>query len=135
MSTINDSGKELFDQLIGIIQQQQALINDIATKIEQIESIGGGGTASINDYESGVVYKRNTLVVDTTTETVYRVLSEYTSVTVQQDCANKFLKLVGFESQFIPFSHDPTDDEIQTLPDDAVVVVYNPTDNPYIPSE
>lgn len=134
MSTINDSGKELFDQLIGIIQQQQALINDIATKIEQIESIGGG-SASINDYESGIVYKRNTLVVDTATETVYRVLSEYTSVTVQQDCANKFLKLVGFESQFIPFSHDPTDDEIQTLPDDAVVVVYNPTDNPYIPSE
>ena len=87
-------GRE-FDRLLTVIQRQQQLINSIATKLEKLESIGGGGSASIEDYKEGTTYKRNVLVVDTNTETVYRVLEEYTSVTVEDDCSNGYLKLVS----------------------------------------
>lgn len=126
----------IFEQLIQVIQAQQQKINAIATALENITSIGGGGgggTASIEDYESGKLYKRNMLIVDPNTETVYRALTEYTSVTVQTDIENGNLKLVGYESQVVTFSHDPTQNEIDNLPDDVLVAVYSPTDTPYEP--
>ena len=126
----------IFQRLVTAIEEQQAIINRLATKIEQIEHIGGGGgggSASIEDYESGKQYTRNMLIVDPNTETVYRALTEYTSVTVQDDVANGYLKLVGYESQVITFSHDPSQTEINNLPDDALVAVYSPTDTPYQP--
>ena len=126
----------VFEQLIQVIQAQQQKINAIATALENITSIGGGGgggTASIEDYESGKLYKRNMLIVDPNTETVYRALTEYTSVTVQTDIENGYLKLVGYESQVVTFSHDPTQTEIDNLPDDVLVAVYSPTDTPYEP--
>lgn len=127
----------VFEQLIQVIQAQQQKINAIATALENITSIGGGGggggTASIEDYESGKLYKRNMLIVDPNTETVYRALTEYTSVTVQTDIENGNLKLVGYESQVVTFSHDPTQNEIDNLPDDVLVAVYSPTDTPYEP--
>lgn len=128
-------GRE-FDRLIKVIAQQQKLINSITSKLEKIESIGGGGgSASIEDYQSNKTYKRNVLVVDTGTETVYRVLQEYTSVTVEEDCGNGYLKLVGFESQIVNFAHNPTQAEINTIPDDSLVTVYSSLDTPYIPDE
>lgn len=131
-------GKE-FERLNAVIKEQQKLIKLIADKLEQIESIGGGGggggSASIEDYQSNMNYKRNVLVVDTETETVYRVLDEYVSVTVEDDCAQGFLKLVGFESQIVNIGHNPTQAEINNIPDDALVTVYSSTDAPYIPSE
>ena len=123
----------IFTQLMNVINQQQQLITSIAAKIQQIESIGGGGSASINDFVSGVVYKRNTLVVDTATETVYRVISEYTSTNVDADIASGKLKLVGFESQIVTLNHNPTQTEIDNLPDDSLVAVYSTTDVPYVP--
>ena len=126
----------VFEQLIQVIQAQQQKINAIATALENITSIGGGGgggTASIEDYESGKLYKRNMLIVDPNTETVYRALTEYTSVTVNDDIENGNLKLVGYESQVITFSHDPSQSEIDNLPNDALVAVYSPTDTPYQP--
>ena len=126
----------MFQDLVNVIVQQQALITQIAEHLSQIESIGGGGggTASIEDYASGQLYKRNMLVVDTSTETVYRVLpSEYTSVSVEDDTDNGYLKLVGFESQIVTFNHKPTQDEINALPDDVVVAVYSSNDSPYQP--
>jgi len=129
--------ENIFMRLNEVISQQQELIHSISEKVQQIESIGGGGSgnASIGDYESGVVYKRNTLVVDTETETVYRVIEEYTSDTVKNDCANGKLKLVGFESQVVSIPHNPTQKEIDQLPDDSVVVVYSTADAPYLPDE
>lgn len=126
---------DLFKRLVDAIKEQKDITARLASKIEQIESIGGGGggTASIEDYEAGKLYKRNMLVVDPNTETVYRALTEYVSVSVETDVANGYLKLVGYESQVITFSHEPTSQEISTLPDDALVAVYSPGDTPYTP--
>jgi len=126
---------QIFERLVSAIETQQQIIKRLADKIDLIESIGGGGggSASIEDYESGKDYTRNMLIVDPNTETVYRVLSEYTSETVEDDIANGYLKLVGYESQVITFSHQPSQTEIETLPDDALVAVYSPTDTPYSP--
>ena len=72
---------QIFQTLVSVIAEQQTIINAIASKVEKIESIGGGGggSASIEDYVSGKLYTRNMLIVDPNTETVYRVLKEYTS--------------------------------------------------------
>ena len=121
----------IFTRMLTIINQQQALINSISSKISQINSIGGA--ASINDFATGITYKRNVLIVDTETETVYRVLENYTSTNVTDDIANGNLKLVGYESQLVTFNHTPTQTEISTLHDDTLVAVYSTTDTPYVP--
>ena len=125
-----------FQDLYEVIEQHQLLLASIAAKLNAIENLGGGGggSASIEDYESNQDYKRNMLLVDTETETVYRVIPEsYTSITVETDCANGNLKLVGFESQIVAFDHEPTQAEINVIPDDSFVTIYNPTDTPYSP--
>lgn len=126
---------DIFERLIQIIADQEKTIKSIADKLEQIESIGSGsGNASIADYESGVKYTRNTLLVDTNTETVYRVIPQsYVSITVEDDKTNGNLKLVGFESQIVTFDHNPSQSEINTLPDDSLVAVYSRSDTPYLP--
>ena len=125
----------IFQKLLAIVRAQNALLKNIAAKLEQLEIGGGGsGNASITDFETGKTYKRNTLVVDPATETVYRVLpSQYLSTTVEDDKEHGYLKLVGFESDIVTFDHNPSQGEIEALPDDSVVVVYSPTDVPYIP--
>lgn len=130
---------EIFQTLFNIIHEQQVLITSIAEKLTQLEwsggggGGGGGGSAIVTDYQSDQRYKRNTLVVDTATETLYRVINEYTSITVQQDCMNGNLKLVGFESQVITFDHNPTQSEINVLPEDSLVAIYSAADTPYQP--
>ncbi len=124
----------IFDKLINVIQNQQTIIESISQKLKKIESIGGGGSASIEDYATGKKYARNTLLVDTATETVYRVLGEYTSIDIKTDASNGNLKLVGFESQVVSMDHDPTQAEINALPDGSFVAVYSATDAPYVPS-
>lgn len=123
----------IFQTLFDIIHQQQELITSIANKLKQFDGMGGGGSATIADYQSDTHYKRNTLVVDTSTETVYRVINEYTSITVDQDCMNGNLKLVGFESQVVTFDHNPTQSEINILPEDSLVAIYSAADTPYQP--
>jgi hypothetical protein len=130
--------EEIFARLNTAVKEQQQIIESLANKIEQIESIGGGGgSASIEDYVAGKEYKRNVLVVDTNTETVYRVVTEpggtYTSVSIEEDRRNGYLKLVGFESQIVTFNHLPNQDEIDTLPEDTLVAIYSSTDDPYPP--
>lgn len=124
----------VFQNLVDTIQEQQRLIASIANKLDQITSIGGG-SASIEDYESGKIYKRNTMLVDPNTETVYRVLREYTSVSMEADLAldPPVLKIVGAESQVVTFPHNPSQAEIDNLPDDTLVAVYSSTDVPYVP--
>jgi len=128
----------VFEKIFKAIRAQAILIKNIADKLQELEigqgGGGGGGNATISDYESGKLYTRNTLVVDPATETVYRVLpQQYTSVTVVDDKHDGYLKLVGFESEIVTFDHNPSQAEIDALPDDSVVVVYSPTDVPYIP--
>lgn len=128
----------IFERLEKTILKQEAIIKSLTEKLEHLEiskGKGGGGSASIEDYVSGKNYVRNVLVVDTDTETVYRVLSEYISDTVERDCANGHLKLVGFESQVVTLGHMPTQKEIDALPDNALVAIYSTTDTPYKPEE
>lgn len=111
------------------------IVKTLADDIVQLESIGGGGSASIEDYESNKTYKRNTLLVDTNTETVYRVCceTEYTSVTVDDDRRAGNLKLVGFESAIVTLDHSPTQAEIDALPQDTLVAIYSSSTSPYQP--
>ena len=124
----------IFEGLINVIKEQQNLIQSIAENVEKLDGLGGGGSASIEDYVSGKKYTRNMLVVDKNTETVYRVIpDEYISTDVESDASNNYLKLVGFESQIVAFSHEPTQKEIDALPDDVLVTIYSPADTPYTP--
>lgn len=131
-------GDSVFEQLESIIKTQSELIQSISEKLQQIESIGGGGSgggnATISDYESNKDYERNTLVVDVNTETVYRVLKAYKSKTVEQDCIDGNLKLVGFESQIVTFNGNPTQSQINVLPEDTLVAIYSAADTPYQPN-
>lgn len=124
---------QAFDRLINIIHKQQQLINSIANKLEEIQSMGGGGSASIEDYVPEKKYKRNVLLVDTNTETVYRVIDEYVSVDIETDHSEGHLKLVGYESQIVSFNHPPTQAEIDALPEDVLVAIHSTTDDPYTP--
>lgn len=128
--------RTIFDQLTDLIHEQAAVIETLKNKLAQVDigaGGGGSGNASIEDYESGKLYQRNVLVVDPETETVYRVLHEYESVTVEIDRAGRHLKLVGYESQFVTFNHEPSQAEIDTLPEDVLVATYSTTDDPYTP--
>jgi len=127
---------QLFQDLYDAISKQQLLLASIADRLNRIESLGGGGngTASIEDYQSNQHYTRNMLLVDTDTETVYRVVTlEYTSKTVEEDCQDGNLKLVGFESQIVAFNGNPTQSQINVLPDDTLVAIYSAADAPYVP--
>jgi hypothetical protein len=126
--------EQTFQDLLEVVYRQQALLQEIAANLPKIQIGGGGGTASIEDYQSGKLYKRNMLIVDTNTETVYRVLvPEYTSDTVENDKAAGKIKIVGFESAIQTFSHNPTQADINALPDDTLVAVYSSNDTPYTP--
>ena len=134
------SESTIFDNLVRVIEEQQALIKSISEKLQKLElnnnSNNTGGstqTATLVDYTSNTEYTRNMLVVDTDTETVYRVLTKYTSVDVDTDCRNGNLKLVGFESQVVTLDHNPTQSEIESIPEDALVAIYSSTDTPYAP--
>lgn len=129
------SQDKIFQDLLEQFQRQQQLLESIAEKIQEMDGIGGGGSATILDYESGKYYKRNTLLVDTDTEIVYRAITGYTSDTVANDCANGNLKLVGFESQVVTFDHNPTQQEVNVVPDDTLVAIYSRTDTPYNPMQ
>lgn len=124
---------DIFERLSTIISEQRELIVTLNAKLQELELGGGSGNASIADYESGKRYTRNALLVDTSTETVYRAIREYTSITVETDCANGNLKLVGFESQIVAFNGDPTQAQLNVIPDDTLVAIYAASDTPYVP--
>lgn len=125
-----------FQTLTAILGEHETLLTQIANKLEQLEiGGGGGGNATVADYLPNTTYKRNTLLVDRDTETMYRVIpDEYTSVSLTFDKEHGDLKLVGYESQFVTFNHQPTQAEIDTLPEDTLVAIYSPQDDPYSPA-
>ena len=79
------SEQTIFAKLESVIKDQEKLIKSLTEKLEQLQIGigGGGGSASIEDFTTNTKYKRNVLVVDTDTETVYRVIADYTSTSVQ----------------------------------------------------
>jgi hypothetical protein len=124
-----------FQMLTAILGEHERLLTQIANKLEQLEIGGGGGNATVADYLPNTTYKRNTLLVDPDTETMYRVIpDQYTSVSLAFDKEHGDLKLVGYESQFVTFNHQPTQAEIDTLPEDTLVAIYSRQDDPYSPA-
>ena len=179
MSTIDRDWEQMCENLQTVVNRQAQIIQSISEKILLITpgGGGGGGNATFVDYKSGENYHRNNVVVDTETETCYRVLIDYISDTVEHDCQFSYvmihteptnwdptqyyyydelndqyvagsegdpwqddfwykytpkLKLLAGEGQVIGMSHSPTSEEIQNMPDDAIVAVYSTTDPPYI---
>jgi hypothetical protein len=122
---------EIITRLINAVTANSNKLKEIADKLEQLEiGAGGGGSASIEEYAEGKKYNRNTLVVYN--ETVYRVLpTEYTSVDFDTDYRAGQLKLVGFESGIVTYGQEPTQEQVDALPEDTLVAIYNSTDDPY----
>lgn len=133
MATIS----EIFTNLKNAIIANSNKLDAIATKLKQLELGGGGGTgnASIEDYQENKAYTRNTLLVYN--ETVYRVLTDYVSRTFDLDYhgdgtpGSVKLKLVGFESGIVTYGDVPTQEEVNALPEDTLVAIYNSADDPY----
>ena len=121
---------EIITRLIDAVTANSNKLKEIADKLDQLEIGAGGGSASIEEYAEGKKYNRNTLVVNN--ETVYRVLpTEYTSVDFDTDYRAGQLKLVGFESGIVTYGQEPTQEQVDALPEDTLVAIYNSTDDPY----
>lgn len=127
---------KIFTDLSEQIQSNTAALARITSKLEQLKLGGGGsGNASIEDYQENKYYERNTLLVYN--ETVYRVLAAYTSVNFDTDYhgdgtpGSVKLKLVGFESGIVTYGDVPTQEEVNALPEDTLVAIYNSADDPY----
>ena len=121
---------EIITRLINAVTANSNKLKEIADKLDQLEIGAGGGSASIEEYAEGKKYNRNTLVVYN--ETVYRVLpTEYTSVDFDTDYKAGQLKLVGYESGIVTYGQDPTQAQVDALPEDTLVAIYNSTDDPY----
>jgi hypothetical protein len=117
-----------------LIQSIQNTINALDTRVTNLENRMNNlsGFNVIEDYVSGKTYNRNDMVIDPDTEIVYRVLNQYTSANLSTDLSNGQLKIVGFDSpQIVTFDHNPTQSEIDVLPNDALVVVYSSNDAAY----
>ena len=135
----DEPGKALFDALIQLIQQQQTLMAQIAAKVSQIPPGGGGGGGGTGNgfelYEPNKIYRKYQAIIDPVTSTAYTVTpvygDQYVSTNIAQDCANGNLKLLGFDSQIVVFDHPPTQAEINSLPENALVVEFDPDDVPY----
>ena len=128
--------EQVFNDLVDIIHSQREIIHELTEYLLQIESIGGGGSGNgFQVYESGKEYKRYQALIDPNTDIAYLVVPQggdtYISESVQTDCANGNLKLLGYDGQIVTFSSPPTSTEIQNLPENVVVVEYNPADTPY----
>lgn len=130
--------EECFRRLIDLVDQQRQIIHRLTEDLMELKhGSGGGGTGNgFEVYESGKEYKRYQALIDPNTDIAYLVVpynggTSYTSVTVQQDCADGNLKLLGYDSQIVTFDHSPTPTEVNALPENVTVVEYNPSDTPY----
>lgn len=134
--------EDIFRNFLAAMTRQQQLLNQLNLKLQRLEigqgggGGGGGGNATISDYESGVVYNHNALLNDTNNNNLYLVVSptSYTSIDVDTDVRQGNLKLINgipFEN-LVVMDHDPTREEVQNLDEGSVVVVFSPSDTPYV---
>ena len=133
--------EQIFRDFLTAFARNQSLLAELALKLQRLEigqggGGGGGGNATISDYESGVVYKHNALLNDTNNNNLYLVVSptSYTSIDVDTDVRQGNLKLINgipFEN-LVVMDHDPTREEVQNLDEGSVVVVFSPSDTPYV---
>ena len=133
--------EQIFRDFLTAFARNQSLLAELALKLQRLEigqggGGGGGGNATISDYEPGVVYNHNALLNDTNNNNLYLVVSptSYTSIDVDTDVRQGNLKLINgipFEN-LVVMDHDPTREEVQNLDEGSVVVVFSPSDTPYV---
>lgn len=92
---------------------------------------GGGSPSTITEYQPGTEYTKYQTVIDSETLTSYVVTENYTSETIEIDVEHEKLQLLGSDSRLVIFDHPPTQSEINDLPENVVVVEYDPNDTPY----
>lgn len=132
--------ENIFKNLLDAFTAQQKLIDDLYQKLRRLEIGGGGsGNAVIADYTPATEYKHNALVVDTNNNNLYLVVcaTTYISSDVDTDVRNGNLKMINSNvpGNIILLDHDPTQEEIQNLDENAAVIVFNASDDPFVPSE
>lgn len=133
--------ENIFKNLLDAFEAQQKLIDDLYQKLRRLEIGGGGGSgnAVIEDYAPATEYKHNALVVDTNNNNLYLVVcaTTYISSDVDTDVRNGNLKMINTNTpgNIILMDHDPTQEEIQNLDENVAVIVYNASDDPFVPSE
>lgn len=125
---------DVFDAILAAVTAERHELDRIEKALKKINIAGSATT--IVDYVSGSFYRRNTLVVDTFTETVYRttIPEGFIATNIQEDMEHGRIKLVGYESQFVTFPKPPTQDQLDMLPEDVLVAIYSPQDDPYTPA-
>lgn len=125
---------DVFDAILAAVTAERHELDRIEKALKKINIAGSQTT--IVDYEPNKFYRRNTLVVDKNTETVYRTTPPdgFISTTVEEDRENGRIKLVGYESQFVTFPKPPTQSQLDMLPEDVLVAIYSPQDDPYTPA-
>lgn len=131
--------EDIFRNFLAAMTRQQQLLNQLNLKLQRLEigqgGGGGGGNATISDYEPNKEYKHNTLVNDTNNDNLYLVVcpNVYTSVDIATDVAQGNIKLINSSIlNLIPVDHEPTREEVQNMDEGSVIIVYNPSDEPYI---
>lgn len=131
--------EDIFRNFLAAMTRQQQLLNQLNLKLQRLEigqgGGGGGGNATISDYEPNKEYKHNTLVNDTNNDNLYLVVCPdvYTSVDIATDVAQGNIKLINSSIlNLIPVDHEPTREEVQNMDEGSVIIVYNPSDEPYI---
>lgn len=135
--------ENIFKNLLDAFEAQQKLIEDLYQKLRRLEigsgGGGGGGNAVIEDYAPATEYKHNALVVDTNNNNLYLVVcaTTYISSDVDTDVRNGNLKMINVNTpgNILLLDHDPTQEEIQNLDENIAVIVYNASDDPFVPSE
>lgn len=131
--------ENIFKNLLDAFTAQQKLIEDLYQKLRRLEMGGGSGNAVIADYTPATEYKHNALVVDTNNNNLYLVVcaTTYISSDVDTDVRNGNLKMINTNTpgNIILLDHDPTQEEIQNLDENVAVIVYNASDDPFVPSE
>lgn len=131
--------ENIFKNLLDAFTAQQKLIEDLYQKLRRLEMGGGSGNAVIADYTPATEYKHNALVVDRNNNNLYLVVCEttYISSDVDTDVRNGNLKMINSNvpGNIILLDHDPTQEEIQNLDENAAVIVFNASDDPFVPSE
>lgn len=131
--------ENIFKNLLDAFTAQQKLIDDLYQKLRRLEISSGSGNAVIADYTPATEYKHNALVVDRNNNNLYLVVCEttYVSSDVDTDVRNGNLKMINSNvpGNIILLDHDPTQEEIQNLDENAAVIVFNASDDPFVPSE
>ena len=96
---------------------------------------GGGATEPIPAYETNTEYTRYQTVVDSNTDITYLVTpvngaETYISQNITTDVETGNLKPTS-DSRIVIYDHTPTQQELNALPENVLVVVYDPNDTPY----